>query len=148
MKKQLSLLLSLSVVLSMTAVVALAANPLSRSDFSYGGREVKNYKNFVPRVLEGGDAFYFFVEPSDYCTKANRGINIGSNYSKIGDAYGRAKVVKLSESSMPEYAKGDFTSHSRMRYTYKESGKTFYKTFYIGWSGAKGTVTCVEYTNK
>ncbi len=150
MKKAISLLLSLLMVFSVfscLAVSASAASALSRNDFTYGGREIKGYKNFVPRVLEKGDGYYYFVETSDACKSANRGINIGDNASRIGDQYGTAKVVRLSESSVPQYALGNFTKHSRMRYTYREGGSTFYKTFYIGWKGSKGTVTCVEYKN-
>lgn len=147
MKKAISLLLSLLLVFSLCAVSVNAASALGRSDFTYGGREIKGYKNFVPRVLEKGDGYYYFVEQSDACKNANRGINIGENASRIGDKYGTAKVVRLSEKEVPQYALGDFTKHSRMRYTYHEGGSTFYKTFYIGWKGSKGTITCVEYKN-
>lgn len=147
MKKTISVLLSLLLMFSLLAIPASAANALGRSDFTYGGREIKGYKNFVPRVLEKGDGYYYFVEKTDACKNANRGINIGDNASRIGDKFGTAKVVRLSEKDVPGYALGDFTKHSRMRYSYKEGGSTFYKTFYIGWKGSKGTVTCVEYKN-
>lgn len=147
MKKAISILLSLLLVFSCFAVSASAAAALSRNDFTYGGREIKGYKNFVPRVLEKGDGYYYFVEKSDACKSANRGINIGDNASKIGDQFGTAKVVRLDEKDVPQYALGNYKKHSRMRYTYQESGTKFYKTFYIGWNGSKGIITCIEYKN-
>lgn len=62
---------------------------LTKADFSYGGRNVNGYTNYVDCIEKSGRTrSYWFTDESSYCKKANRGLNIGdelSSWSKVGN---------------------------------------------------------------
>lgn len=60
------------------------ANPLAltKKDFSYGGRTVNGYTNYIDCIEKSGRTrSYWFTDESSYCEKANRGLNIGDALS-------------------------------------------------------------------
>lgn len=55
---------------------------LTKKDFSYGGRNVNGYTNYIDCIEKSGRTrSYWFTDESSYCEKANRGLNIGDALS-------------------------------------------------------------------
>lgn len=55
---------------------------LTKKDFSYGGRTVNGYTNYIDCIEKSGRTrSYWFTDESSYCEKANRGLNIGDTLS-------------------------------------------------------------------
>ena len=128
------------------------SGPLSKADFSFGGKTVKGYQNFIDLCeKEGGSHNYYFNEESDYCKNANRGVNIFSDvlvsHNSITDAFGEPDRIGNMD-TMPEWnAEGSVTG-VKYYYSFQYHGRTYYKIFYVGeaiqWAGVQGIEYIVE----
>lgn len=128
-------------------------SPLTYSDFSFGGRTVKGYKNFIDLCeKEGGSHNYYFDSASEACKKANRGINIddtiayvdgadnywsnGMDNNTIFDQYGETTELKRQYGSndpsfLPPTSELDMASYCKYDYSFKKGKHTYHKTFYL-----------------
>lgn len=142
-------------------------SPLTYSDFSFGGRTVKGYKNFIDLCeKEGGSHNYYFDSPSEACKKANRGININDEFVPAGNGYSDSldgssnaifeqfgEVTRMDWGSnyppLDRYPDGnDPDFFQKYDYTFETGGRTYHKTFYflIGHHYGEHTLLGIEYT--
>ena len=128
------------------------SGPLSKADFSFGGKTVKGYQNFIDLCeKEGGSHNYYFNEESDYCKNANRGVNIFSDvlvsHNSITDAFGEPDRIGNMD-TMPEWNAEGCVMGVKYYYSFQYHGRTYYKIFYVGeavqWAGVQGIEYIVE----
>lgn len=126
---------------------------LTKDDFSYGGRKVNGYMNYIDCIEKSGRTrSYWFSEPSSYCRKANRGVDIGSSAlnsdNKVEKAFGTPYQYKAGVELPAWHNQDDILSTEGQEYIYTLTyhGRTFYKIFYISsavqWAGVCG----IEYS--
>ena len=129
-------------------------SPLTYSDFSFGGRTVKGYKNFIDLCeKEGGSHSYYFSDAGTYCKNANRGVDIGDDvlddHNSVKDAFGEPDV----ESEIEDEAMPDWTNDPQCRgfhyiYSFSYHGHTYKKIIFVvvgaAWAGVSGIEYVVE----
>lgn len=135
---------------------------LTKADFSYGGRNVNGYTNYVDCIEKSGRTRpYWFSEPSEYCKKANRGLNIYDGLVKKSDMdyssaegqyyfdtnkgpvelfrkYGKADQHVCAEGE-PNFLDPPMGLYYRVTYTYKQNNRTYYKNFYYWYETKSGS---------
>lgn len=150
--------------------VTTPGSPLTYSDFSFGGRTVKEYTNFIDLCeKEGGSHNYYFDSASEACKKANRGINVddtiayvdgadnywsnGMDNNTIFDQYGETTELKRQYGSndpsfLPPTSELDMASYCKYDYSFKKGKHTYHKTFYLVITDLAGAYILqgIEYT--
>lgn len=126
---------------------------LTKEDFSYGGRNVNGYTNYVDCIEKSGRTRpYWFSEESSYCQKANRGLNIDDELIKESDMsyssennmyyfdtnkgpvelfrkYGKADEHECAHGE-PSFLEEPMGVYYRVTYHYTQNNRTYYKNFY------------------
>lgn len=121
-------------------------SPLTYSDFSFGGRTVKGYKNFIDLCeKEGGSHNYYFNTVSDECAKANRGVNVNDGFAWAGDVpanngnkifeqFGETEEIDCGYYDVPQFVKDRNPPESLINYKYDyqftKGNRTYHKIFY------------------
>lgn len=148
MRKIRSVVWSVLVLVAMLAaltVPALAASKpaLSKDDFSFGGKTVKGYTNFIDYCeATGNQNPYQFTNESKACQNANRGINIGDPANVIQD---KVQAKYGTPSKITEGAEGpDYV------YQFSYHGKTYRKIFHtvVQHAEQENWVYAIEYQVK
>lgn len=126
---------------------------LTKDDFSYGGRKVNGYTNYIDCIEKSGRTrSYWFSESSSYCQKANRGVDIGSSAlnsdNKVEKAFGTPYQYKASVELPSWHNQDDIVSTEGQAYIYKliYHGRTYYKIFYISSAVQWACVCGIEYS--
>lgn len=144
LKSIISVLLSLLMLATIFIVPTTAApKKLSKSDFTFGGRKVNGYTNFIDLCeKKGGKHEYYFDTPSSACKKANRGLNVDDMFcstdpkmaNKIFKKYGTTKEIWCDDTAPAFVLKknyGGVWANKKYVYKFKKGKRTFYKTFYF-----------------
>lgn len=134
---------------------------LTKDDFSYGGRTVNGYTNYIDCIEKSGRTRpYWFSSSSSYCKKANRGLNIEDNLILQSDMYydsesnmnffdtdkGPLEIFrKYGKTDQHECAQGEpsfleepMGIYWRVTYHYTQNNRTYYKNFYYWYSIKSG----------
>ena len=126
--------------------VTTPGSPLTYSDFSFSGRTVKGYTNFIDLCeKEGGSHNYYFNTESDECAKANRGINVNdgfawegdvpaNNGNKIFEQFGETEEINCGYYDVPQFVMDRNPPENLINYKYDyqftKGNRTYHKTFY------------------
>lgn len=152
-------------------------SPLTYSDFSFGGRTVKGYKNFIDLCeKEGGSHNYYFDSTSEACKKANRGINVDDLFAYMDDGF--AAYENIGEPTPPDAKRNkifdqfgktdekdwgcdyppferypnenDPDNFKKYDYTFQKGKYTYHKIFYfvIGHHYGEYMLIGIEYINQ
>lgn len=129
-------------------------SPLTYSDFSFGGRTVKGYKNFIDLCeKEGGSHSYYFSDAGTYCKNANRGVDIGDDvlddHNSVKDAFGEADVEsEIEDEAMPDWSNDPQCRGFHYIYSFSYHGHTYKKIIFVvvgaAWAGVSGIEYVVE----
>lgn len=144
--------------------VTTPGSPLTYSDFSFGGRTVKGYTNFIDLCeKEGGSHNYYFDEDSEACRKANRGIAFDDFFAwedpeenpyaefsdnKIFNQFGETESIDCNN-NLPAFLSDYVTEYIyKYVYQYQRGKRTYTKTFYYGITpkGGADSLIGIEYT--
>lgn len=168
MKNVISMLLALVLSACLLAVPTLASTPapLTKDDFSFGGKTYQGYTNFVDLVeAKGGTPHYYFDDDTPEARKANRGVKIWSDlYRKPGDisigdwenyntnpiftAYGKTNQIPVEREDLPDYVPNAQGGFAKLVYPFSYRGRTYYKIFWLGHGCGECDVIGIEYTVK
>ena len=129
-------------------------SPLTYSDFSFGGRTVKGYKNFIDLCeKEGGSHSYYFSDAGTYCKNANRGVDIGDDvlddHNSVKDAFGEPDVEsEIEDEAMPDWSNDPQCRGFHYIYSFSYHGHTYKKIIFVvvgaAWAGVSGIEYVVE----
>ena len=129
-------------------------SPLTYSDFSFGGRTVKGYTNFIDlSEKEGGSHSYYFSDAGTYCKNANRGVDIGDDvlddHNSVKDAFGEPDVEsEIEDEAMPDWSNDPQCRGFHYIYSFSYHGHTYKKIIFVvvgaAWAGVSGIEYVVE----
>lgn len=126
---------------------------LTKADFSYGGRTVNGYTNYIDCIEKSGRTrSYWFSTSSEYCRKANRGVDINASALTSDDKTKKAFGTPFQERdnvTLPEWRNtDDIVLDQGFEYIYKMNyhGRTYYKIFYIAAAVQWACVVGIEYS--
>ena len=127
---------------------------LSKADFSFGGRTVNGYQNFIDLCeKEGGSHSYYFSDAGTYCKNANRGVDIGDDvlddHNSVKDAFGEPDVEsEIEDEAMPDWSNDPQCRGFHYIYSFSYHGHTYKKIIFVvvgaAWAGVSGIEYVVE----
>lgn len=106
---------------------------LTKDDFSYGGKTVNGYTNYIDCIEKSGrENPYWFSEESAACAKANRGVNVHSPANSVQnlvtEKFGKPQTISDDYTLEPVYPHLRATAYC---YSFHYNKTTYWKIFCI-----------------